>query len=336
MNVEQQLTDELHLVADTLTAPPPPTVAALAREAEGTRTRSRVRWATTTLLAAAAVITAIVIGSQIGDPDAAPPPTHPSPSYYAAGVPYVHKGTLYVDHKAQPGSWFSAESAGEYTAAIASDRTAEILYDGKQVLRIDGPVLVVGLSPDGTKAAWIASTGPDSGELVVRDLPSERELGTVPVVLHPKGDQGVGTSLEVSNAGQALYELNDTSWSWLPGSRPTRAEQVDRADPNPEGFTSIKTWVRLSPDHLWGAWLTDRDGQVVPGSDAEESPVRDGLTVQKPGLPDSRFTIPLPAGTRASFLSWVSPTEVWVFTEKAGTPGLCDIVTRHCAESTNP
>jgi hypothetical protein len=332
MNVEQTLTDELQTVASTVAAPPPPAVTALVRRAERQRTRARVTRSGGTVLVAAAVVAAVVIGSQIGRPTTAPPPANPSPSYYAAGVPYIDEGTLYIGHKPQPGTWIFAESVGAFTAAQRADQSTVILRDGVEVERIDGLVYVLRLSPDGTKAAWIVATGPDAGVLVVRDLVDARELGRLPLVLHPNGDEGLGFSLTVTAKGKVFYDLNDTSWSWTPGGgAPTKTEQPGN-DPGPAGFASptdfagIDASVRLSPDHLWGAWLTTGSRRQV--------------NVQKPGDSGSRFTIALPDGIRGGPVQWESPTVALVFAEQATEDGrqrivACDIVTRKCNDATD-
>jgi hypothetical protein len=99
---------------------------------------------------------------------------------------------------------------------------------------------------------------------------------------------------------------------------------------HPPGFTGVSEPVRLSLDHLWGAWLTDRDGNPhTPGSDL-------GVTVQKPGDPDSRFTMPLPVTGQAGVLNWTTPTTlvVQLFTDDAGpVVATCEITTRTCVDT---
>ncbi len=332
MNVEKTLTDELRLVTD-FQAPPPPSTTDVSRLAGRERGRVRRTRIAAAGVVAAAVVAAIVIGTQVGHPDAAPQPVKPSPSYYADGVPYYDHGGLYIDHQRQPGAWLFVESAGNHTVALAADQTAEILEDGEQVLQVDAAVVYqVRLSPDGTKAAWIASTGPNAGVLVVRDLVAARELGRLPLDLHPKNkEEGLGLSLMVQNSGRVYYSVNDPSWTWTPGGGGAPVRTTDSPDdlglagfPKAADFTGVGAPVRLSPDHLWGAWMTDSDGHELADTDGKAL----GVTVQKPGDPESRFTMPLPTGLDLPpLVFWETPTEI----SFAGPENLrCDIVDRGC------
>jgi len=345
MNVEQILTDELRIVADGTPAPPPPDLADLVGSAGRARRRSLTVRVGGTILVAAAVVAAIVLGAQIGRPNAAPQPSEPTPSYYAPGVPYWYDNGLYIGHRRQPGSWREVHSAGQFTVALGADQTAVVLRDGVQVDRLEGPVDVVRLSPDGTKAAWIASTGSDAGVLVVRDLVLARDLGRLPLVLKPKNDEeGLALSLVVKDDGVAFYAVNDVSRKWSPGqgaSAQTRQQPNDTTIPafaDPADF-DVDIPVRLSPDHLWGGWLTDRHGHVVAAT-GDADPVRDGVTVQKPEDPGSRFTIALPAGGNGQYMSWDSPTtmivQVATGTSSAADVLECDIVTRACKHGGTP
>jgi hypothetical protein len=332
MNVEQTLTDELGVVAQTVTAPPPPAVTALVQQAASARTRSRVRWAATTLLAAAAVVAAVVLGSQVGRPNAAPQPATPSPSYYASGVPYVHKGVLYVDHKERPGEWVRSQSAGDYTVATRADDAMVIFRDGAEVDSVSGDgVLWSALSGDGTKMAWISRQDGRTGALIVRDLAASHDLGRLSVRLREQGDHGVGLSMAVDDDGTVRYQIGDGSWrSWKPGAgAPIKARQPADEVTTPPGFSGIHSWVRLSPDHLWGAWLTDADGNELIGDDSAG-----GVTIQKPGDPDSRFTIRFPPGSDVHFLSWDTP--VTVFGTGSTHDVACDLVKRHCENGYAP
>lgn len=334
MNVEETLVDELLVVASATDVPPPPAVPDLVRTADHDRRRSLTFRIGGTALVAAAVVGAVVLGTRIGGPDAAPSPAKPSPSYYAPGVPYLYKQRLYVDHEEQPGSWFEVHSAGRFTVALGIDESAVILRDGDPVETVEPRVYVVRLSRDGTKAAWISATEPDAGLLVVRDLVRSRDLGRLPLVLKHEKDGGLGYSLLVKNDGEAFYDINDVHWKWTPGGTPTHTEQQPN-DWSSYGTSSdfdVDTSVRLSPDHLWGAWLTDRHGQVVHAS-GDADPVQGAVTVQKPNDPGSRFTIALPDGADGGFVSWDSPTTVLVQVPDA--PGgedvlACDITTRKC------
>ncbi|HET6167106.1 MAG TPA: hypothetical protein VFE07_09785 [Marmoricola sp.] len=334
MNVEQTLIDEFRVLADGTEVPPPPDAADLVRTAERDRRRSSTVRLGGTALVAAAVVAAIVLGSQVGKPDAAPRPAHPSPSFDAPGVPYLYKQRLYVDHEPRPGSWFEVRSAGRFTVALGTDGTAVILRDGELVQRIPGRLLVVRLSRDGSKAAWIEKTGSRSGMLVVRDVVRSREIGRLPLDMTPRKHGGLEFSLTVTDAGVAFYDINGVEWRWRPRhGAPTRTDRepndwTSYADPA-DFDVDVHTSIRWSPDHLWGAWLTDRHGQVVePGQ--HDSPVQDGITVQKPNDPGSRFTIALPDGADGSFVSWDSPTVIWVQVRDGGDMFACDITTKEC------
>ena len=254
MTLEQTLVEELRVVAD-VRAPLPPAVADLVRIAERERSRTLRLRVVATGLVAAAVVAAIVLGSQVGRPDAAPQPVKPSPSYYAPGVPYLYKNKLYIDHKPQLGAWMQVESAGAYTLAVTADQIGVIYRDGVQVGQTEGVVYAMSLSRGGTAAAWIALTGKHSGELVVRDLPNARDVLRLPLSLRPHGDQGVETSLLVQDDQTTYYEVNGREWRWRPGAGgPVRStRQPNGVDPHPPGFDGVEQSVRLSPDHLWGA-----------------------------------------------------------------------------------
>lgn len=338
MNVEQILTEELRSVAASVEAPLPP-IAGLVRDAEHARTRTLRTRLAGTVLVAAAVVGAIVIGTQVGRPSTAPPPTNPSPSpsYYASGVPYVLGGVLYIDHEPQPGQWSHAVTVGEYTTAFPRDDdpltdTAVILRNGVEVDTVSDVFHGPEFSPGATKMAWFTATR-YTGELVVRDLADFRDLGQLPVELGSPG--GAQPQLRVEDDGTVFYNTHyptdDLNWSWKPGGAQVKVATSPREDgiPNPAGFQGIRATVRLSPDHLWGAWLTDRDGGTLA---ADEDP--GGLTVQKPGEPDSRFTIPVAGVTGpGSMALWDSPTRLTILGDSEVS---CDVAERWCRDATEP
>jgi hypothetical protein len=325
MTLEQTLVEELQVVAD-VRAPLPPAVADLVRIAERERSRTLRLRVVATGLVAAAVVAAIVLGSQVGRPESAPQPVKPSPSYYAPGVPYLYKDRLYIDHKPQLGAWMQVESAGDHTLAVTADQVGVIYRNGVQVGQTEGVVYASSLSRGGTMAAWIALTGKDSGELVVRDLDGARDLLRLPVDLQPHGEQGVETSLLVKDDATTIYEINGRQWTWRPdGGDPVRSHRQPNAiDTHPPGFDGVGQPIRLSPDHLWGAWITGPDGG--PAADVEGAAI--AITVQKPGRPESRFTMPVPREVEAAPIpSWDSPTVVLLNGPKTAR---CDIMTRTC------
>ena len=328
MNLEQTLTDELRTIAAAAQAPPPPAPETLVRAAGRARRRTLATRVGATGLVAAAVVAAIVLGSQVGRPHAAPSPAKPTPSYAAPGVPYLFDGGLYVDHRRQPGEWFTVQSFGDHTIALAADSTATILRDGHEVMHVDGVVQAVSLSFDGTKAAWLVDDGPGHGILVVRDLASSRELGRLRFAIDP----AAGFSLTVRNDGTAYYDAGNRSWRWVPGSAaPVPSEQQPSQLPeHPAGFDGVPAPVRLSPDHLWGAWLTGPDGAAPADPEGHQL----GLTVQRPGDPRSRFTIPVPPGSDVAPIPfWLSPTTINLTGQDQL---LCDIVARTCRKGPTP
>lgn len=334
MNVEQILSDELRSVATSIEAPPPP-VAGLVRDAERARTRTLRTRLAGTVLVAAAVVGAIVIGTQVGRPSTAPPPTNPSPSpsYYAPGVPYVLDGVLYIDHEPQPGSWAQAETVGEYTVALRhtdSLLTAVGMRDGEELFTVPNVITSPAISQSGNLVATIELPGGVSGGprfLVVRDLAEVSTLGRLELS-SPAGVDAGGAIGRLEPDGTVLYTPDERAWwSWKPGGSPTPADEPSgETVVNPPGFPGIDAWVQLSPDHLWGAWLTDARGNPMSPDLSPE-----GVTLQKPGAPDSRFTIPFPNTTELEpFLSWESATELAVI--GVPTDVRCDIVTRQCRD----
>lgn len=320
MNVEQILTDELRVVASSVDAPPAPPTGELIREAERARRRARLTRVAALGAVAAAVVAAIVIGNQVGRPSSAPEPAPPSPSYYASGVPYVLQGILYIDHKAQPGQWSYSTTTGEYTAAVAFEPAMQvkILHDGEVIATLDQVYSGVTFSPDGNVIAWVTA---DDGTLVVRDLAAGRELGRAALHLPvpPNGEGGV-TLHGVQQNGTVYYFIGDQSWRWAPGQR--QATKVagsavpNLEAPNLPGFPAA-TSLFVSPDQLWGAWLTEGGA---------------ALAVQKPNDPGSRFTITLPGTVTDPYLKWLSTTRLRLNLEPSATSAVgCDIVTRSCS-----
>ena len=186
---------------------------------------------------------------------------------------------------------------------------------------------VVSLSFDGTKAAWLLTDDQgDTGTLVVRDLSRSRDLGRLRLELtRPTGGNAVGFSLTVRDDGTAYYEIDSEQWRWRPGTSPvpTTTQPSQRPD-HPAGFSGVSSSVSLSPDHLWGAWVTDPDGQEGGNLDGKAL----GVTVQKPDRPGDRFTVPVPRGVDvAPVVFWLSPTTL-VLTGQDQVR--CDIVARRC------
>jgi hypothetical protein len=358
MNVEQTLTDELRVVADTVAAPPPPAVAALVHEADRARTRSRVRWAATTVLAAAAVVAAIVIGSQVGRPNASPSPL-PQPTELPTSLPtgappaiaFVKNDRLYVDDRVQPGSWVSVVNRGRTAIGYLDDAndltgTMVLFRDGSEVVRVPhASVQGTVVSPSGVKVAWVERDG-SAWYLVVYDLGIRDEQGRLPVDAHAVGHVGQETE-----AWESLTTVDDTgevTWGgvlkrhlWTPGSAPKdTAPEVPRgtgstAYPVDEGL------VTVSPDGAWGAWTTDHTGEFEQGSTDIPDQYKVEVTVQKPGRPASAIHFQLPRNSNASGIDWETDTAflVTVFEDPTGISWhyvRCLVATGKCEVAPTP
>ena len=346
MNVETAVTAELQTVVGRVTAPPPPATATLVRRAEQTRSRARLRRVGVVGLVAAAVVAAVVIGSQLGKPDASPVPT-PQPTSLPTGapprVPYVSGSTLYLDGGVVPGVWGGVKTVagttlGSLESGTSGTSTEVIFLAGREVGRLtrvssNQDVL---LSTDGTKVVWVERDG-QRFFLVVRDIPTWRELGRLEVDRSKLGhlgaeNEGWETVQSVANDGTVTYSSVVVSHTWKPGNDP-----VDHAvrPEEPAGYPEGVAGVEISPDGSWGAWSTDRHGVIT--SDPDELAKTDGVTVQHPHQPASRFTIALPVDTDARALTWESTTDllVTVFDDVDGTTWhfvRCSTVTRRCEE----
>jgi hypothetical protein len=326
MNVEQTLKSELTVVAAAVTAPPPPPVDALVRTAERSRTRTSARRLAATGLVAAAVVGAIVIGNQIGRPTTAPPTPSGTPTSLPTGgapqVPYILGETLYVDGKAQPGAWIGVRTAGGNTLALRSGdspgstaTTAVLFRSGAQLETLSSAQEAM-LSPLGSKLAWIETSARDA-HLVVRDLRDDRELGRLPLDLDAvTGDSEATVHLTaVDDDGTVHWGGVLVDRAWKPGAAPVDVARP-AATPRLKGFPRVALGVELSGDATWGAWLTDHAGRSEP-----RSGIFDGVTLQRPDEPASRFTLALPEGTDVRGLSWESTTDLLltVFDDQQGT-----------------
>lgn len=250
-------------------------------------------------------------------------------AYYAPGVPYVDDHQrLYIGHVVQPGSWqwISSDTAGRYTFVVrygaAVHGTLVILRDSKQIETVPDTISGPSFSPDESKVAWVTLAPHDAGTLEIRDVSTLRVLGQLPIVVRPQGTQGISVGLQTDNDGTVHYSSDGQQWwSWRPGRTPLRTPQPDSPTMHsPPGFPGVKALVRLSPDHLWAAWLADDGSRMY---------------FQKPGDPSSRFTIAFPVrvGT-GGLLGWDSPSVVGVIDPSStdGTPRRehCDIMKRAC------
>jgi hypothetical protein len=358
MNVEQTLTAELETVAHSVDAPPPPVAATLVRAAEQTRTRTRLRGAAVTLAAAAAVVGAVVAGGQLGGPDSAPSPTHPTPTH-ADGqlptgppprLPYVLQQRLYIDGKAQPGLWSWAATAGRTAIAVPDETGGQValFHDGVEVARLPRTVDTqsLRLSPLGTKVAWTEHDN-DSAHLVVRDMETARELGRLAVdraTFVQDGDENEGwENLQgVADDGTVTYGGVLVVHTWKPGTAPVDHDPTSYLQ-RPQGYPNRANLVIESPDGAWGMWQTDRNGRSNPPVGEDGGLLFDGVTVQRPGEPGSRFTFAMPKGTTdVRNVLWESTTDLLVLVVGDVLDGLpqefvrCNVVDRTCEHASTP
>jgi hypothetical protein len=347
MNVEQTLTDELRIVAAAVDAPPPPSVATLVGAADRTRVRTSAKRLAATGLVAAAAVGAIVIGNQLGRPTTTPPgPTNPSetptslPTGSAPRVPYIVGETLYVDGTAQQGRWIGVQTAGGNTLALQAGGspgstavTGVLFRSGALIERLPaarGPMM----SRDGSKLTWIEVTG-GNADLVVRNLADDRELGRLP--LDPEtvtGDSEATVNLTaIDDDGTVHWGSVLLNRSWKPGSDPVDVGG-NAATPQVQGFPRSAVDVQLSPDGSMGAWLTDRTGR-------SETSTWDGVTVQVPDQPGTRFTLALPEKSDLRGVVWETTDDLLltVFENADGTDVQlvrCSVVDRECEIAPTP
>jgi hypothetical protein len=333
MNAETRLVDELQAVASDVHAPPPPVATDLVRLARRQRARTRGWVFATTGLVAAAVVAAVVLGVQTGGPDPTPGPTHPTGTGAPLRtgerphIPYIVADTLYIFDEPVSGTWWDVQTAQGSTVA-----TRAVPPIGKPVLfrdlerthLLDHAIGTARLSVDGTKLAWLERSGA-SAQLVVYDLEAGRELGRLGI------DAG-RLFLEDGTRERILWLADDGTVthggslgvrSWRPGSPPTSSAAGLAST---EGYPVDYTELAFSPDEQWAAWRSDRHG----GTDATGGVgAFDGLTFESARNPDTRFTIPLPAGTDVEAVTWETATAVLVRYD-AGRLLRCSVEERRC------
>ena len=320
MNVEQTLTDELEMVARSVDTPPPPAVAALVQEARSARGRSRVRWAATTF-AAAAVIAAVVAGTQLGQPDAAPQPTRPTESADAlpVGKPlrtYVDPTTdaLYIDGEAVRGNgWDSAETFGDLTLGYlgAQDSGYVGIFLGAQRVGTLHPDEANGVlvAPGGRTIAWVELKD-GSGAVVVARVGTDglRELGRLPVaaLTFDVDNESRQHLIAVDDAGTVTYGSAVGGHAWRPGNEPTDVD-ISAAQGGPAGFPGRADDVHLNRAGTWGAWLTSPRDPGAGGGEASWS----AITFQQPNRPDTKASITMPDRLNdVRDFSWESDTDI--------------------------
>ncbi len=346
MNVESILSEELREVAGAV-QPPPPQVADLVRIAERSRTRARARLVAVGGLVAAAVITAVLLGTQLARPSSAPP-THPGiptplPTGAPPAVPFVVGTILYVHDRAQPGTYNEVLTAGR-TSVGCQPNDVVIFRDGAEVGRLAHTACAV-LSPDGTKLAALVHEG-GSFSLVEHDVTSGQDVGRLPVDKALMGHVGVETEywegLEaVTDDGTVIYGGVHVNHEWKPGTAPTNISPSVNLT-TPVGFPAGVIDPLLNPDGTWGAWITDRQGRTLDEQPAGAPTHEDGLTLQRPGLAGTRFTLALPTTLYAFQTVWESSAAVIVEYARndSGDPPYgflrCVIATRRCEVAPTP
>ena len=321
-----------------------------------TRTRA-TRIAVVAIVVAA--VAAIVLGSQVGPPNASPPPTHPSqtptpapPSETAQPlpvgdpprIPYIVHDTLYLGNRAQSGSFMEVQSAGSSAVAYrpgSSDLVTPVIFrDGRQVAVLSSAVGGTRPSPDGTLLAWFEVSG-GTDHLVLRDLTSGADVARVSVDARALNPDFYGnlTAYGVANDGTVVYTTDAaTYFAWHPGGSPVRV-RAPHVRAAPDGFSSDASYVVLNGKGNWGVWVTDRLGHNPESPDSNG--VTDGATFERRGDPQSRFTVTFPDGGGAYKVMWESDTDALldylIDGEGSGDRYLrCSVVTQRCEYAPTP
>jgi hypothetical protein len=356
MNLEQILTHELEAVGSSIQAPPPPALPIIARDARVTRRRGALRRGTVVLLAAAAVLTAVVLGSRVDGPDAGPSPA-PQPTSVPTALPtgappaiaFIEGDTLYVDGHAQQGSWSAVLTHGRTSLAHLDDEnrngigTIALFHDGSLVLAVPHTQQAA-LSPAGSRAAWLERDG-SRWFVVVYDLVSDTEQGRVAVDSHDLGH--VGGETEAWESLSAVDDSGVVTWggvlrshTWTPGSAPVESA------PAPPGTTSgdfpvDDGQVVLSPEGTWGAWTVDRSGEQEQGTSETPDQWKIEAFAQRPGDPSSRIQFTLPRNTPPVDIEWESEGSILLHVSDDPT-GItwhyvrCAVATRRCEVAPTP
>lgn len=349
MSLEQTLSDDLATVVRTLDVPPAPDAAALVAHAQRTRTRARVRWVSTTFLAAAAVIAAILAGTQIGRPGATPRPAHPSPTrtaeQLAVGDPlatYVGPDdqVLYIRGVAEPGTWGGASTVADLTIAVSNDlSTVGIFVDGTRVGTLhhvrDGEVMA---SPDGRTVGWMESSGGSAHLVAATVTPSGvHELGRLaldPAVVM-QDSEGSERVMKVDEDHTITYGGVTSGHSWKPGQAPKVAD-VSVLLTRAPGFPNTQEPPDLNPAGSWGAWRSTSTGR----SPHDEDTPRVAVTVQQPNEPGTRFTFAMPHGAEVQWVYWETDVELIAAvsgkTKVGGDYVRCSVVERTCEYAPTP
>jgi hypothetical protein len=358
MNFEQTLTDELATVARGLDAPAPVDTSELVRRAEQARTRTRLRVAGVTVVAAAAVVAAIVAGTRLSGPDAAPSPAKPTPTRTADALPVgrpLHTfvdpgdGKLYLDGTLEPGAWSDATTVNGLTIAFArtasaSGAEAVGLFRGARRVGVVHDVAdhVVRTSPDAGTIAWVERQD-KAGLIVVAAVRPDGidELGRLSVATLVRGvdDESHERLIGVADDGTVTYGGVTGGHSWKPGDTPRPAD-ISSYLYGPEGFRARAQDVHLDPSGAWGAWLTSPADPGAGGGEASWGSV----TFQKAGEPGTKARVAMPERDKdVRDLYWESETDVALviydgnpFTHELREYVRCDVVTASCELAPEP
>lgn len=355
--IEHRLHEELGTVARSVTTPPPPAVADLVRRAGREQTRGRRNVVVTSGLVAAAVVGALLLGNQLGKPDASPSPAPPAPTQiptpYSTGAPlrtwideygnFTLAGTTITGQ-----NWGDARTSGDLTTASSGT------YDGGDYGVFLGSRLVDTLhlvavpafpvSPDHRTLAWVAFDKNDRsrGYLVVGRAAEDgvHELGRIEAArLVPRRASGPPESIfSIADDGTVLYGgAEGPGHSWKPGGVPQAAD-VSAYQHGRDGFpATVAQDLQMNPTRTWGAWSTD--GWTSP---TDETDVRyRSVTVQRTGDPGSRRKISFPARyDYVNIAGWESDTDLIVYADPPGKGATrylrCHVTDSSCEQAPLP
>lgn len=380
-DIDDRLRSELERATDL--GAPRVDVGGLARAGRRERTRRRG------LLTSAAVVVAVVLsgtfltvvdGGRGSTPQPAPAPTEepgdlgrPSAApwwgdgvVHAAGTEVVAGAPIFIRYANGTTLAEVRDDDSGWRLVALRDGTATELARGRgpsSARRSFPPgIVMIGLSADGTVAAWLDRVTSTTRTVVAYDLVRGRRLDTLTIGVEFGATFGGPGILSVDDEGRVVWagpgrEVN----VWRPGGQPQPVTGIPDSylafGPSawPGGLTyqgagrgdvgvygSIDAQGRFTPvgrtaTDYGGAWSPGGRRFAYPG-DAQgrrSEPGTGRLWVQGPGL--DPFRVPLPASL-VGVVGWESSTEVLV--EVAGpsahTQVRCEVVERECAEVVDP
>lgn len=299
-------------------------------------------------LAAVVVLGALVLGHELGKPDATRQPGPATALALRTGEP-IHTwtdehGRLHLDGTTVPGDWAGAVTSGDLTTAAQGPYdtgTVGVFLGSAQVGTARGVAVPdLPVSPDHRTIAWVAfgDTDHTTSEIVVARVDSGgiHELGRLGAGrdLLPTSDTPRVRLLRVADDGTVLYgAATGAGSSWTPGGRPQAAD-VSAYQGGPDGFTTEPAQdLRLNAQRTWGAWSTDR----LPDPDPDNA-VFTSVTVQRAGDVTTRYEMPFADDyAYVNVVGWENDTDVLLYADTqppgratAGNYLRCDVVVRHC------